>query len=80
MLLNRSTNKIVNRPGFSTNISSNKRIADKPGMYNANNKPMESWQLKSRKTDSNDWKHDKQIFDAEREPHGHYMLQLVHML
>ena len=31
-----------------------------------NNKPMESRQLKSRKTDSNYWKHDKQTFDAER--------------
>ena len=58
--------KIVHRPGLSTNISSNKRIADKPGMYNANNKPMESRQLKRRKTDSNNWKYDKQTFDAER--------------
>ena len=55
MLLNRPTNQIIHRPGLSINISSNKRIADKPGMYNANNKPMESRQLKSRKTDSNDW-------------------------
>ena len=66
MLLNRPTNEIVHRPGFSTNVSSNKRTADKPGMYNANNKPMESRQLESRKTDSNDWKHDKQTFNAER--------------
>ena len=49
MLLNRPTNKIVHRPGFSTNISSNKRIADKPGMYNANNKSMESRQLKAER-------------------------------
>ena len=27
--------KIVHRSGFSINISSNKRIADQPGMYNA---------------------------------------------
>ena len=27
---------------------------------------MESWQFKSRKTDSNYWQHDKQTLDAER--------------
>ena len=80
MLFNRPTNEIVHRPGLSTNITSNKRIADKPGMYNANNKPMESRQLESRKTNSNYWKHDKQTFDAEKEHHGLYMQQLVHML
>ena len=66
MLLNRPTNEIINRPGLSTNIAGNKRITDKPGIYNANNKPMESRQFKSRETDSNDWKYDKQTFDAER--------------
>ena len=57
--LNRPTNKTVYRPGFSSNIYSHKRNADQPGMYNTNNKPMESRKLKSRTTDSNNWKHDK---------------------
>ena len=52
---NRPTNKTVNRPRLSINISSYKRTADKPGMYNANNKSMELRQLKSRKTNSNNW-------------------------
>ena len=39
--------KTIHRPGFCSNIYSNKRNAYKPGMYNANNKPMEPWKLKS---------------------------------
>ena len=35
-------------------------------MNNADNKSMESRQFKSRKTDSNNWEHDKQTLDAER--------------
>ena len=49
VFLNRPTNKSVNRPGLTINISSYKRTVDKPGMYNANNKS------KSRKTNSNNW-------------------------
>ena len=33
--------KLSNRSGFSTNITSHQRTADKPGMYNANNQSME---------------------------------------
>ena len=45
--------------GHSFNIYSYKRNADQSGMHHANNKPMESWKLKSRKTNSNYWQHDK---------------------
>ena len=44
-----------------------------------NNKSMESRQFKSQKTDSKNWKYDKQTPDAERSPHGLYMQQLAHM-
>ena len=66
ILLNRPTYKIVYRSRLSAYIPSYKRIANKSGMHNANNKSLEPWKFQSRKANSDYREYDKQTFDSKR--------------